>query len=834
MQIILLSQLIKCIFCKECSLDSAKRDTNELVLADFNELKDLNFDCSISYLNLSILQFRPVKKLVLNSSLNLTGLVLTPIEREVSIKLLNFNGIDLTSNPFKSLKFINYSIERIFWIYMNSKFDFYSNSFLTSENCSLELIKSNKDNLFSNAILLAINNGILFSDRMCPYAFSNMKIGVLSITKLSSSFVLYNMLQFQNKSYNNSINSTIFHLDIFMYHCELNSKFLNSLVFTDLRVLDLNGQIHSIEAGLFKSFKRLKVLRLRIQYVKKLLIEKNDWLNSIDYDFYVDPISSETIARNSDFIKVLIVYQTYSQVTFYDYPNEDYCALKKFPHRRLLFPILLPNHKSSCTCTEIFLIQYSFLYSSSIFQANSLLFGHYYDLQYHLDAFESDAFYSHCINRSIFEIINKCNLYTRRINCSISTSKQNYDFTFYMYDWFILAKVNLYAFTLFVNPLFSLFALLANLLTIIAGSSKNSRKEFDKMYLYLKTCSLFNIGYVVLLCFQITATCIDESFFCSYFHASIYVQYLNLILVKIICNIFKSCSNITQISFTLSRYITISNTTSPILNRFQKVSFKKYLIIILLFSIMINIHNCFEYIIKRSTKASNQLQAFFVANYSAYYKSEVILSYKENYSYTEYLILNILKYINIIFSETFYILVSSIIDLFLFFFVRKKMKIKLDLAQAVVKPIFNLIIINGSNSARYLKELKLNKANASKNRITSMIILNGVNFLILRLPLALVSLYGFVFIYDKNEMKFKPNLIDYIVCRYYRFCESLEQILLFTYLNSYIVQFFILWKLDKNFRENFNDFKFSIRSKIYFLGQFTIRLFNLFGFIHLI
>ena len=82
------------------------------------------------------------------------------------------------------------------------------------------------------------------------------------------------------------------------------------------------------------------------------------------------------------------------------------------------------------------------------------------------------------------------------------------------------------------------------------------------------------------------------------------------------------------------------------------------------------------------------------------------------------------------------------------------------------------------------------------------IILNGINFIFFRLPLSLLSFYSFIYRFDRNSNMYKPSLISYIICRKYKFCSALEDLFYFIYLISFIVQFAILYKFDKNFKES--------------------------------
>ena len=105
------------------------------------------------------------------------------------------------------------------------------------------------------------------------------------------------------------------------------------------------------------------------------------------------------------------------------------------------------------------------------------------------------------------------------------------------------------------------------------------------------------------------------------------------------------------------------------------------------------------------------------------------------------------------------------------------------------------------------------KAISTKNRITTMIILNGLNCLILRFPSAFANFYGFIFRFDKTDKIFKPNISGYIVCRGFKICPSIQEILYFFYLISLLLQFFIFFKFDKIFHKGYNEIKANFLKK---------------------
>ena len=270
-----------------------------------------------------------------------------------AIALKNIKGFDLKSDPFKFMKIINYDRENIIWYLVNTNFDFYlNNSIVGPHVCNSNL---SDWSLISKTWILDTRRDVQFSSKICPYVFNNCMVALFSF-KISATLVGENLLSFQNVSATD-LNSAIFQINIKLYHADLNQNILNKFVFKKLQMLDINGVIGSIQQDMFMSFERLGMLRLRSQNVRKLFSRNNKWLRSLN------PLWNRQ--KLFDFF-VLVVYQSMSNVTFYEYPDEDFCHFKSFPHEKLVRPMLKPASKSECTCLELFLIQYSARYGKSI------------------------------------------------------------------------------------------------------------------------------------------------------------------------------------------------------------------------------------------------------------------------------------------------------------------------------------------------------------------------------------------------------------------------------------------------------------------------------------
>lgn len=74
---------------------------------------------------------------------------------------------------------------------------------------------------------------------------------------------------------------------------------------------------------------------------------------------------------------------------------------------------------------------------------------------------------------------------------------------------------------------------------------------------------------------------------------SLNVQYFKFISIRIISNILKTASNFTYVAFSISRYTSVINTKNKLLLIFKDTSLKSYFLILITFSILINIYTIF-------------------------------------------------------------------------------------------------------------------------------------------------------------------------------------------------------------------------------------------------
>ncbi len=342
-----------------------------------------------------------------------------------------------------------------------------------------------------------------------------------------------------------------------------------------------------------------------------------------------------------------------------------------------------------------------------------------------------------------------------------------------------------------------------NVTTICVLKIQKIKPEFQRTYKFLIIYTVFNSLYILIMFSRLI--CHSDLFTCyPYTSSSIYIQFTKLILVRLVGNILKTASNIAFTSFTLSRYVAITMRKLKILLFLDKISIKKHLALNIIFSIFINVYIYF--IAATDPSKYPQMRLFNPSNYSPAYFQDVD-DYKEDLTSFDHDILNVFQIIRIFFSDTFYIILVTVIDISLLHFIRLQAKKKSEL-------IVNVLTAGLQEDSK--KNRKLNrKIKSSEKRLSAMIILNGLNFLMLKLPSAIISLYGFIYIYNVDDLKFKPDLYSVFVCRELKVCENVSQIAHMLYLVSFLLHFWILLKLDKNFKLNWNLLKLKLKNIIF-------------------
>ena len=119
-------------------------------------------------------------------------------------------------------------------------------------------------------------------------------------------------------------------------------------------------------------------------------MKNNKWLQFLNYNQKI----TKPVPFNQTFF--LVLYQSLPRVTYYEYPNEDFCYFKNFPHEKIVLPVLKPNHNLTCSCTQLYLIQYSYLlknrFDANFEHINQFLIVDYRFALYYADYLSQETF----------------------------------------------------------------------------------------------------------------------------------------------------------------------------------------------------------------------------------------------------------------------------------------------------------------------------------------------------------------------------------------------------------------------------------------------------------
>ena len=129
---------------------------------------------------------------------------------------------------------------------------------------------------------------------------------------------------------------------------ELNSKLLDQYVFKNIRELVISDStIGGIEKTLFTNFIEIETIQLRVKNLKDIFLKNNtEWISNLNQSTILDPEKQVLVGLIDD------------NDDSFEYPDDDFCLFKDFPHSSRVFTyIQKKNGAYKCTCTLLFLMQ---------------------------------------------------------------------------------------------------------------------------------------------------------------------------------------------------------------------------------------------------------------------------------------------------------------------------------------------------------------------------------------------------------------------------------------------------------------------------------------------
>ena len=771
--------------CSNKYLSYLKYDDDNTTISIFSNFENLTevqtqINCDQTFNITDYMTFIPFKPCLIDKSFSIKSFIINRLVGKLkSVAVINIYGIDIERN-FISQSYKNdtiYPIDSIRFLY--SKIDIYSRKvLLNSSNCNLKSYDG--PNEFFNSFLKVIFTKVSYPTEWCPYFFRKSSIVQIYFGDITNSFLYKNRLNFI--PLNNSKEAVLLNglrmkelktVSLFLNYEILTANILYDSLFGKIRELSINGVINGIEESVLKNFEYLQNLDLGIDNFKDFFQNGNLWMKSLN--FYVkynlsSHISSKVINANLFLLRCQYLKKHVSFDLIYEYPDEDLCLFKYFPHDRLVYPILNPGKHLECTCTLKWLQLYSFIYTFKINISN-------YDdnYQYHIFPTLLNGTFMFCNDSN--DLMN-CDLDKRIKTCTIQSIQQNEmemnsDRSFSKLnndvDFFFLIKWLQFILLTILQPSLCLIGIITNLFTVFVIKNKSKEKEFKHaMYQFALLNSLFNISYCLIMSFKLINTCIfyGSSIFCSSLYLKNASQQFKIIFIFYFGNVFKMCSNLSYLSFTISRLIVITFYTENAIPAFPAKNLLSFFILFLLTSCVLNLFKLFQFTINSSY--------LFHEEFPYEIRNEAFCEKIENQFQCK--LFNGFKISHRIFNDVLFVIVNIIVDSVLLQRFRKQMDLK----------------------ARQVVDLDHHKRiRESKTRINRMVLTNSIIYVVSHLPEFFSSLL--LVIKAKNILNFCQRNVS---------CDLINEEAEFFGLISISVQFFIYTIFDKNFKNSFNDLSF--------------------------
>ena len=394
----------------------------------------------------------------------------------------------------------------------------------------------------------------------------------------------------------------------------------------------------------------------------------------------------------------------------YLFPDEDFCLFVDYPHQKYIFPIILYNHLTNCTCTLKFLLKnykyYKYVlsdyFTNFIRQLATTPHTICFD-EWNVDDF---VYLSKCPNESWFLMQKEiCNL--ENSTSFLKKSGQIID----ILDFEKLQQLLFYILNVWIIQIMCFIGFCLNLLIVLVVRKYSKTELKDNFYVFMSLNAKFNCFYCLIYTLNLMTVCLEyNGIFCSSLYSTYLSQFVKIYIINYIGECVKFCSNMTYLFMTLSRYLLINKNPSNLLKKFSNSSIKSRVIFTILSSFLFNLVKAIELQINNGEDEYND-------NYPTFPRlNNLNLSLKLE-------LLGIFLLLRSLFNWIIFSLLNGFIEALILIKLRRELKEKRSRLQR----------LNGENFVKNKKHMESLKEDENrKKKLISMILLNGLINIIFR------------------------------------------------------------------------------------------------------
>ena len=468
--------------------------------------------------------------------------------------------------------------------------------------------------------------------------------------------------------------------------------------------------------------------------------------------------------------KILLLVVTDQKLAFkqlYTYPDRDFCFFSDFPHERLVYPIIESDLDLECTCTLLWLIQYSRDFVTYEYRDFLNVYG-----ESQRCIFDPDQFYQHMaacdFNKKLQNCHNKSAHATKNVGILFETN------LYYAYKWLQ------YLLEVVFQPMLCVLGILTNTLTILIIRNKSDlhlSKNFKNiMYKHIVANSALNIVFCAIRLLSLVNICIfPQTSYCSAVYRSSASQHLKIYAINFVGNAVRLCSNMSYIAYSISRYYLSTSNPSKIFKRFKNLNVKALYSLAFLACLALSSFKLFQYEVNEFEGGFDPNYPFDV--YAPIYCNAWLKEMKLVFTrvFTKCRLFAVLNMANNILNNIVFVFVSVCIDVGLVRFTNENIKRK-----KIMFPALCHMVSPSLDHALNLKE-KVNK----------MIITNGLLYFVSHAPEFVVNVLLLVF-----NRRVAQHCFNRFSC-----VELLEMARVFNFW-SISLQFFVFLHFDTNFKHS--------------------------------
>jgi hypothetical protein len=740
-------------------------DKNCLYFKNFDTYSDIILSCNAFYdlRDIDEVFLMPRKPILLDESLMLENM----FEKfEFEVNLLNVKGLAL----YEKKKAHDATANICCINFQHSTLDIYlnKNTKLRKQECTKEIFNNFTSFLHSSYDNLAFDNAIYPEQGICPLIFENCLAKSIHFSVLINSFLIKNRLSFVKNGNNNKFNKILPNLIILkfeMVYESLTFDLLDIELFHRIQWIQVSRDLLAIETHLLKEFKFLDSIQINILNLREFFHRGTKWLK---YSFYFRNNNEEKDIRDYKMIQFIQLITDTSFVRTYEYPNEDFCLFKDFPHDQLVLPIIIASEVLTCTCTLKWLQIYYENYQPYLVVINDY------------EKFVNDTFNYQIRIDLLFKFCDdkfQCDIVDLENKCNISKS---YAITVDDVDVYFIIKWLQYILLIILQPLLASIGIINNFLIFVTLRNKEKQKLFkDQMYKHMEINSFFNIIYCIIKNLSLINVCINKnahSLFCSSFYTQEWSQYLKIIVQHFLGNVFRTCVNVSYLFFSLCRLIDSSKLKEgKYFKKILKLNLKLYVLLLLIFAVLISLFKLFQYQItwKKNSKDSLAEYPLEIFNEMRCFSVDYTRRCK---------LFDSFKIVNNSFNDILFFVFNIALDLFMLKYFNQAIDHKISLRKS-----------NADNTDLLNKKKKINR----------LVILNGILFFISHMPEFIISIL---------LLSFKEKITHF--CTNQVPCDLLNEVAQFFNLISIMCTFYLLLIFDRNFKESFHSRVNQLKTKL--------------------